>query len=122
MDRRREVGEAVEAGEIFVCLPFILEAGYSARDVQDHDELLCELLSLPWAEIDETVERQACDAQAQLARSGHHRVAPVDVIMAALADHHELAVLHYDRDYDLIAQRTDLQFESVWLAERGSLA
>jgi hypothetical protein len=30
-------------------------------------------------------------------------------------------VLHYDGDYDVIVERTDLQFESVWLAERGSL-
>jgi hypothetical protein len=40
---------------------------------------------------------------------------------AALADRHELGILHYDRDYDLILERTDLRFGSVWLARRGSL-
>ena len=32
-----------------------------------------------------------------------------------------LGVLHYDHDYDLLTERTDLLFESVWLAPRGSL-
>jgi hypothetical protein len=30
-------------------------------------------------------------------------------------------VLHYDRDYDLILEHTGLDFESVWLAEPGTL-
>lgn len=120
-ERRMDVAEAIEAGDVFVCLPFLLEAGYSARGAVDHDELLCELSSLPVVEIDATVERRALDAQAQLARTGHHRLPPVDLLMAALADRHQLDLLHYDADYDLIASRTDLAFASVWLARRGSL-
>ena len=46
---------------------------------------------------------------------------PVDILMASLADHHQLGILHYDRDYDLLGARTDLHFRSVWLARRGSL-
>ena len=102
-------------------LPFILEAGYSARAVRDHRDLMDELLALPWAAIDETVERRAVDAQRQLARTGHHRLPPVDFVMAALADRHRLGILHYDRDYDLIGARTDLRFASEWLAKAGSL-
>jgi hypothetical protein len=30
-------------------------------------------------------------------------------------------VLHYDHDYDLIAEKTDLSFGSIWLAARGVL-
>jgi hypothetical protein len=30
-------------------------------------------------------------------------------------------VLHYDHDYDLIGEKTDLTFDSVWLAIRGTL-
>ncbi|MEO8091665.1 MAG: hypothetical protein ABI726_03010 [bacterium] len=43
------------------------------------------------------------------------------VLIAALADRHGLGILHYDNDYGLISATTDLAFESVWLAERGSL-
>ena len=80
-----------------------------------------ELLALPHFPIDELVERRAVDAQRELARVGHHRLPPVDLLVAALADRHELGILHYDRDYDLIAERTDLRFESEWLVPRGTL-
>ena len=103
------------------CLPFVLEAGYSARDAGEHAKLRGELLALPWASIDAAVERRTVDAQRQLARAGHHRLPPIDVLIAALADHHGLGVLHYDGDYDLISDGTDLSFDSVWLARRGSL-
>jgi hypothetical protein len=119
--RRAELARAVEAGDVFVCLPFLLEAGYSARDFLEHGELLCELEALPRLEIDGAVEQRTLDAQAQLARAGHHRMPPVDLLQAALADRYQLDILHYDADYDLIAGKTDLDFGSVWLAKRGSL-
>src|SRR5260370_36694703 len=120
-ERRREVARAIDSGDIYVCLPFLLEAGYSARNALEHDELLCELLALPRVEIDPAVEERALDAQAELARAGHHRLSPADVMLAAIADRHKLDVLHYDTDYDIIASKTDLRFDSVWLAPRGSL-
>jgi predicted nucleic acid-binding protein len=98
-----------------------LETGCSARSELDHDELLRELEGLPHLEIDAAIERRTLDAQAQLARAGHHRLPPVDLMLAAVADRHQMDVLHYDADYDLIASKTDLRFGSVWLAPRGSL-
>jgi predicted nucleic acid-binding protein len=119
--RAAEIAALIESGRIATCLPFLLEAGYSARAAADHRDLVDELLALPWAAIDDAVERRAVDAQRQLARTGHHRLPPVDVLLAALADRHGLGILHYDRDYDLIAARTDLRFASEWLARAGSL-
>jgi predicted nucleic acid-binding protein len=119
--RAAELAEALEDGRIAACLPFLLEAGYSARSARDHDELLTDLRALPYYAIDEAVERRSLDAQAQLARIGHHRLPPVDLLVAALADCHQLGVLHYDRDYDLIADKTDLRFASVWVAPAGTL-
>lgn len=119
--RAEEIADALEAGGIATCLPFLLEAGYSARSARDYGELLDELLALPRFDIDEEVERRAIDAQHQLARIGHHRLPPVDLIVAAIAHRHSLGVLHYDHDYDLIAEKTDLDFESVWLAKAGTI-
>jgi predicted nucleic acid-binding protein len=119
--RSDDVAAAIEAGRVVACLPFVLEAGYSARTAGDHRDLVDELLALPWAAIDETVERRAVDAQRQLARTGHHRMPPVDLLLAALADRYQLGILHYDRDYDLIAARTDLRFPSEWLVKAGAL-
>jgi predicted nucleic acid-binding protein len=119
--RRDEVAGWLEAGRLATCLPFLLEAGYSARNAQDHDELLTDLLALPTVHVDEVVESRAIDGQRQLARAGHHRLPPVDLIIAALADIHGLGVLHYDADYELVLEKTDLRFDSVWLARRGSI-
>ena len=119
--RAAEIADALEAGRLATCLPFLLEAGYSARSARDHDQLLQELLALTHFTIDENVEQRALDAQRQLARVGHHRLPPVDLLVAAIADRHRLGVLHYDRDYDLIAEKTDLDFDSVWLAAPGTI-
>ena len=120
-ERGEMIADGLESGRIATCLPFLLEAGYSARTVREHEQLLAELLSLPHYRFDEAAEQRALDAQAQLARVGHHRLPPVDLLIAALADRHGLGILHYDHDYDIIAEKTDLRFDNVWLADRGTL-
>ena len=120
-ERRETVGEWLDQQRLAVCLPFLLEAGYSARTASDHRELMRRLEHLPRLPIDSAVERVALDAQRELAAVGHHRLAPTDLVIAACAHLAGGGVLHYDRDYDLIAEHTRLRFESVWLAEAGSL-
>jgi hypothetical protein len=116
-----EIATALEEGRIAVCRPFLLEAGYSARNAAAHSELLEELMTLPLLGIDEHVERRAIEAQRQLARAGHHRLPPVDLMMATIADRNRVGVPHYDSGYDILEAKTDLHFPSVWLAPRGTL-
>lgn len=120
--RRAEIANLIESGEIAVCTPFLLEAGWSARSARHHDELLADLLQLPRLRIDGDVEDAALDAQTQLARRGHHRSAsPSDFLIAACAHVHGAGVLHYDRDYDVLVELSELAFESHWLAPAGTL-
>ncbi len=72
-------------------------------------------------EIAAAMEDRALLTQRELAARGHHRLAPIDVMIAACAHEVGAGVLHYDRDYDLIAEHTSLSFESVWLAPAGTL-
>jgi predicted nucleic acid-binding protein len=120
-ERAKEIAEEFGEERFLACLPFMLEAGYSARTADGHDDLFGELESLDYLEISLEVERRALEAQAQLARMGHHRVPPVDVMIAALAHSHDVGVLHYDSDYDVILEKTGLAFDSEWLMPRGSL-
>jgi len=76
---------------------------------------------MPEVGIDGLTENLALDAQRNLARRGHHRMSPADLIIAALASRAGLGILHYDSDYDLILEDTGLRYESVWLGPRGSL-
>jgi predicted nucleic acid-binding protein len=118
---RERFAGLIEEGEVGVCLPFLLEAGYSARSGDHHSKLVADLTILPRVEVDRPVEAAALQAQAKLARIGHHRLPPSDIVIAACAQSAGGGVLHYDRDYDLIAKHTELEFESEWLAPPGSL-
>jgi predicted nucleic acid-binding protein len=89
--RADEIADGLESGRIAACLTFLLDAGYATRSAREHDQLLVELLSLPRYHLDEPAEQRAFDAQAQLARAGHHRLPPVDLLVAALADRHTSA-------------------------------
>lgn len=108
-------------GHLAICLPFLLEAGYSARSARDHRTIMADLQRLPRIELEPEIERSAVRAQEELARAGHHRLPPTDIVIAACADHVGAGILHYDRDYDLLAQHTELAFTSEWLAPHGSL-
>ncbi len=120
-NRAKTIVKWIDQREIAVCLPFLLEAGYSARSAADRQALMTRFDRLPRIAIDGEVERLALQAQRELAEVGHHRLAPIDVMIAACAHRAEGGVLHYDGDYDLLAKHTSLVFESEWLAVPGTL-
>jgi predicted nucleic acid-binding protein len=120
-DREETVLDWIGAGRLGVCLPFLLEAGYSAQTAEEHRVNMGRLEQLPRLPIDRDVEQAAQKAQRELAKSGPHRLSPTDLIIAACAACADGGVLHYDRDYDLILEHTSLSFESIWLAEPGPL-
>ncbi len=121
-DRAETVAGWLEQRQLAICLPFLLEAGYSARASVDYQEMMDEFdLLFPRVEIAAAMEDRALLAQRELAARGHHRLAPIDVMIAACTHEVGAGVLHYDRDYDLIAEHTSLSFESVWLAPAGTL-
>jgi len=119
--RAQQIDRAFLADEVVACLPFLLEAGYSARSAADYATIMRHLGRLRRAQVDAEVEERALVAQAQLARAAHHRVKLPDLLIATLADRHGLGVLHYDKDFDVILEHTTLRFESTWLAPRGSM-
>jgi predicted nucleic acid-binding protein len=82
---------------------------------------MSDVADLPTATITADVDRLAKQTQRELAAIGHHRLSPADVMIAACAHTAEAGVLHYDGDYDILAAKTSLVFESEWLAPRGSL-
>lgn len=120
---RHRFEDAVRADEIFVCPPFALEALYSARDGSDYRALQTELRGFRSATANEQTWQLAQQAQQALAddRAVSHRVKPIDLLIAAIADQHALGILHYDRDYDLILKHSPLTFRSTWVATRGSI-
>jgi predicted nucleic acid-binding protein len=120
-DRADAIGDRMEQREVAICLPFLLEAGYSAQSAAKYRSMMTKFDRLPRIAIDGEVERMALQAQGELADVGHHRLTPMDVMIAACAHRAEAGVLHYDADYEILAEHTALRFDSVWLAPPGTL-
>lgn len=120
---RETFDAALAAGELWTCPPALLEMRYSARDGQQFAAIARELDALRHTPLTAEAAASALTAQAQLAAAPgvSHRVKPVDLLIAAIAAAGGVGVLHYDHDYDTIAQHTSLLFTSVWVAPRGSM-
>ncbi len=118
---RGRIASGLSARDFGVCLPFLLEAGYSAISAREIEGLVADLAELPRVEITPDIEERALQAQRELAAVGHHRFPPADVTIAACAHEAGAGVLHYDRDYDILAKHTSLEFESEWVAPPGTL-
>jgi predicted nucleic acid-binding protein len=120
-ERKATVADWYARRELATCLAFLLEAGFSARSADNHASIMADLDRLPHVPITPRIERRAREAQRDLAKIGHHRLAPMDLIIAACAESQGAGVLHYDSDYDILAERTTLDFTSEWVAPPGSL-
>jgi predicted nucleic acid-binding protein len=111
----------VRRNELALCTPVLLELLYSARDPRHYAELAYELSGVPNLPLDPPATRRALETQALLAgRSQHRGPTPVDLLIAAVAELHELVLLHYDRHFEQIARVTGQPTQ--WLAKPGSLA
>lgn len=120
---RKVFEAALTAGELWTCPPSLLEMRYSARDRSGFAVTARRLDALSHVPLTGEAANAAVMAQAELASAPgiSHRVKPVDLLIAATAAAAGLGVLHYDRDYDTIAEHTSLSFASVWVAPRGSI-
>jgi predicted nucleic acid-binding protein len=96
-----------------------LEIGYSARSAREWDQALDALDAFELIETAADHVRRAGQVQRLLAAK-HQRGRKVpDLLIAAAAEANDLAVLHYDADFDRIAAVTGQQVE--WIVRAGSL-
>jgi predicted nucleic acid-binding protein len=99
-----------------------LEVGYSARNAEEWDRLVDALDALDAFESVETSAshvRRALQVRRLLAhRSQRGRKIP-DLLIAAAAEELNVAVLHYDADFDLIASVTGQPCQ--WVVPAGSV-
>jgi predicted nucleic acid-binding protein len=119
---RDEWNAAVADGRIATSEMVSLELLYSVHDGAHFDERAGQLALLPQAPVTPTVLSNARAAFRTLAHRHplfHRSVTIADLITAAAAADAGIGVLHYDADYDTLAEV--LPFESRWIAPRGSL-
>jgi len=107
------------SARVAICAPVAFEVGYSARNRTDYVALTDRLGSFPSLAVTDADHRRSVDVQASLAARGEHRaLSLVDALVAAVAEARDLTVLHYDRDYELVAKVTGQRHE--WIVPRGT--
>jgi predicted nucleic acid-binding protein len=116
---REAIDERAQRGELARAGIGDLEIGFSARNDGEWDRLLGALEVFELVETTAEHVRRARQAQRLLA-SRHQRGRKIaELLVAAAAEARSLTVLHYDTDFDLIAEATGQSCE--WVVPAGSV-
>lgn len=104
-----EVADQVDklAGSLCICPIGMLEQLYSARSAPHYDALVMELsTNLQVVDAPPDILQRALALQRDLAhhRGMWHRTPIPDLLIAEIALHHGLGVVHVDSDYERIAR------------------
>ena len=99
--------------------PVVFELGSAARNPNDYGAIADRLRSFPSVTTTDADHQRALEVQAGLAASSQHRaLSLVDALLAGTAEARDLTVLHYDADFELVAQVTGQIQE--WIVPRGT--
>lgn len=119
---RKTWHESLTAGVIAVCDVVELELLFGAQSLGDRlrkKELIGELFG--WAITPDNVWRRAHQVQQLLTERGLHRSAgAADLVIAATAEANNLAILHYDHDFESVAEVTGQPTQ--WIAQPGTIS
>ncbi len=115
-----EVRDAFERGRLFTCAMVRLEVLRGAQSRAQWRVAADELRAMPDVPILQSAWRRALEVQSLLVAASHHTAVKVaDLLIAAAAEIVGLPVVHYDRDFDLIAEVTGQ--DCRWVVPRGSI-
>lgn len=98
--------DRIERGLVRITTVTRLEIGYSARSDADARSMFTTppVSAMPVEYLTPAIEDRALQVQLVLAEKGQHRAPSIpDLLIAATAELAGLAVLHVDKDFDLIA-------------------
>jgi predicted nucleic acid-binding protein len=115
------LGPLMEAGLIATCGVIEFEMGWATRTADEFDEVRADRRAgYEWLATHDEDWNRALAVQAALWRRGQIRaVGFPDLLIAAVAEREGVTVLHYDSDYDLIAQVTSRPTQ--WVVPRGTV-
>ena len=113
------MNEYVERGLIGTCPIVDLEILYRARTGTEHTHFRRQREAFEYFPLTDEIARRAVEVQGLLAERAQHRAVSIpDLLVAAIAERFSLTVLHYDRDYERIAEITGQPTE--WIVPAGT--
>jgi predicted nucleic acid-binding protein len=95
-----------------------LAIGYSARNAAEWDRLIDALDAFEAIQTTSAHVRRALQVQRLLADQSQRGQKIPDLLVAAAAEEHDLTLVHYDADFDLIAAVTGQRCR--WIVPAGS--
>jgi predicted nucleic acid-binding protein len=108
-----------ERGLLCVSGAVRMEVMYSARNAADAGRLDRWLSGFEYLRCPDEIWDAALETQQRATERGSHRALSLaDLLIAATAERHKGTVLHYDEDYDQIAEITG--YPRRWVAEPGT--
>jgi predicted nucleic acid-binding protein len=116
------IGPLIEAGLIATCGVIEFELGWATRTGAEFDQIRADRdAGYEWLATHDEDWHRALDVQARLWRSGRVRaVGFPDLLVAAVAERERVTVVHYDSDYDLIAEVTGQLMQ--WVVPPGTVS
>jgi predicted nucleic acid-binding protein len=109
----------VERGLIGTCAIIDLEILFSARTGTEHAHFRNQRDAFEYFPLNDEIARRAVEVQGLLARRAQHRSISIpDLLIAATAERFSLTVLHYDGDYERIAEITGQPTQ--WIVPAGT--
>ncbi len=113
-----KLGPLADRGVLALCPVIEMEVMVSARSPEDAQKLRRTFSGFEYLEIPADVWTRAIQVQEELVGSSLHRSVKIpDLIVAATAERHRVAVMHYDKDFDRIAEVTGQSTE--WVVPPG---
>lgn len=113
------IGSLIDLGRVATCAVLDFEALYTARSPSEYvaiDEL--RRGAFEYLPVNDSEWSRALEVQAVLASESRLReVGMADLLIAAVAERHGLTLLHYDGDFDTIAEITGQ--DTRWVVPRG---
>jgi predicted nucleic acid-binding protein len=118
---RKVLEPLVLEGAVATCGVVDLEILHGAASRDGYRTGARVLQGMPRAHLDEWCAQRALAVQAKLAERSQHRAVPLqDLLIAACAERSDLIVLHYDADFERIAELTGQPQQ--WIVPRGSVS
>ena len=115
-----EVSPGIVSGLVHTCAMVRLEVMRGFQSRTRWQIALDNLRGLPDLPITAETWIRAEEVQGALVARSHHTAVKVpDLLIAAVAEIAGLPVIHYDRDFDLIAEATGQ--DTRWVVPRGSI-
>ena len=116
---REELQHLSDYGLLAVCAMVEMELLFSARSPDDRDNIRRRLRAFEFLSTPDEVWERATQVQSDLVDRGTHRSVKIpDLLIAAIAERHRVTVLHYDHDFERIAEITEQPMQ--WVVPPGT--